>query len=52
MRKKNNPNELTTREKSILEFICQKIWDSGFPPTVREIGEAVVCARHPPCTII
>ena len=37
MRKKNNPNELTTREKSILEFIRQKIWDS---------------ARHPPCTII
>lgn len=41
MRKKNNPNELTTREKSILEFIRQKIWVSGFPPTVREIGEAV-----------
>ena len=41
MRKKNNPNELTTREKSILEFIRQKIWDSGFPPTVREIGAAV-----------
>ena len=41
IRKKNNPNELTTREKSILEFIRQKIWDSGFPPTVREIGEAV-----------
>ena len=41
MRKKNNPNELTTREKSILEFIRQKIWDSCFPPTVREIGEAV-----------
>ena len=33
--------ELTSREKSILEFIRQKIWDSGFPPTVREIGEAV-----------
>ena len=41
MRKRNNPTELTTREKSILEFIRQKIWDSGFPPTVREIGEAV-----------
>ena len=41
MRKKNNPNELTTREKSILEFIRQKIWASGVPPTVREIGEAV-----------
>ena len=40
-RKKINTNELTTREKSILEFIRQKIWDSGFPPTVREIGEAV-----------
>ena len=40
-RKKINTNELTTRDKSILEFIRQKIWDSGFPPTVREIGEAV-----------
>ena len=41
MRKRNNPNELTSREKSILEFIRLKIWDSGFPPNVREIGEAV-----------
>lgn len=39
--RRNNPNELTTREKAILEFIRQKIQKSGFPPTVREIGEAV-----------
>ncbi len=33
--------ELTTREKSILEFIRKKIWEDGFPPTVREICSAV-----------
>lgn len=33
--------ELTSREKSILEFIRQKIYEDGFPPTVREICTAV-----------
>lgn len=33
--------DLTTREQSILEFIRRKIWDDGFPPTVREICSAV-----------
>lgn len=39
--RRNDPNKLTTREKAILEFIRQKIQKSGFPPTVREIGDAV-----------
>ena len=33
--------ELTTREKTILDFIRNKIWQDGFPPTVREICTAV-----------
>lgn len=33
--------ELTTREKNILDFIRSKIWQDGFPPTVREICTAV-----------
>lgn len=33
--------ELSTREKAILEFIRKKIWEDGFPPTVREICKAV-----------
>lgn len=32
---------LTSREKSILEYIRQKINESGYPPTVREICTAV-----------
>lgn len=32
---------LTNREKSILEYIRQKINESGYPPTVREICTAV-----------
>lgn len=33
--------DLTTREKNILDFIRSKIWQDGFPPTVREICTAV-----------
>ena len=33
--------ELTSREQSILDFIRQKVWEDGFPPTVREICQAV-----------
>lgn len=32
---------LTTREQNILDFIRQKIQESGYPPTVREICNAV-----------
>jgi repressor LexA len=33
--------EPTPRQRKILEFIDQTIKDNGFPPTVREIGQAV-----------
>lgn len=33
--------KLTSREQSILDFIRKKIEDSNFPPTVREICQAV-----------
>lgn len=32
---------LTSREQSILDFIRDKIWKDGYPPTVREICKAV-----------
>ena len=32
---------LTERQQQILEFIDQQIRDRGYPPSVREIGEAV-----------
>lgn len=32
---------LTTRQKQILEFIRRQIRERGYPPSVREIGEAV-----------
>src|SRR5436190_20471746 len=32
---------LTARQARILEFIRQTVRDRGYPPTVREIGEAV-----------
>lgn len=33
--------ELTSRQRQILQFILQHIEVRGYPPTVREIGEAV-----------
>ena len=32
---------LTSRQKAVLEFISEQIESRGFPPSVREIGEAV-----------
>ncbi|HEX8100135.1 MAG TPA: transcriptional repressor LexA [Actinomycetota bacterium] len=32
---------VTTRQQRILDFIKQTVRDRGYPPTVREIGEAV-----------
>ena len=32
---------LTTRQQRILEFIARTVRERGYPPTVREIGEAV-----------
>src|SRR5437773_8848818 len=33
--------EMTGRQQRILEFISQTVRERGYPPTVREIGEAV-----------
>ena len=33
--------ELTPRQQRILDFIAETVRDRGYPPTVREIGEAV-----------
>lgn len=34
-------DDLTSRQRRILEFIQTTVRDRGYPPTVREIGEAV-----------
>src|SRR5437899_55750 len=34
-------DDITTRQRRILEFIRKTVRDRGYPPTVREIGEAV-----------
>ena len=34
-------NELSGKRKEILEFIAAQLRDRGYPPSVREIGEAV-----------
>ena len=36
----NTGKALTSRQREIYEFICQKIEVNGFPPSIREIGEA------------
>src|SRR6266542_6531982 len=33
--------DVTPRQRRIIEFIQQTVRDRGYPPTVREIGEAV-----------
>ncbi len=33
-------NELTSRQRKMLRFIDQYIADNGYPPTIREIGDA------------
>ena len=40
MRKKD-PNSLNQREKAIVKFIEKQLKKNGYPPSVREIGEAV-----------
>jgi repressor LexA len=37
----NSSNDLNHRQKIILEFIQERIKNHGYPPSVREIGEAV-----------
>ncbi|HOD13272.1 MAG TPA: transcriptional repressor LexA [Spirochaetota bacterium] len=39
MTQKENQKEMTIKQEKIFEFIKFKIKESGFPPTVREIGE-------------
>ena len=34
-------SDITSRQQRILEFIAETVRDRGYPPTVREIGEAV-----------
>ena len=34
-------DDLTARQRRILEFIAKTVREMGYPPTVREIGEAV-----------
>lgn len=34
-------DEITARQRRILEFIKKTVQDRGYPPTIREIGEAV-----------
>lgn len=35
------PGKITTKQEEILEFIKQQILQKGYPPSVRDIGEAV-----------
>ncbi len=35
------PHKLTPRQRQVLDFIEQQTRDRGYPPSVREIGEAV-----------
>lgn len=35
------PQRITRRQRQVLEFIEQHMLDKGYPPSVREIGEAV-----------
>lgn len=35
------PEPLTARQRRIVEFIARTVRERGYPPTVREIGEAV-----------
>ncbi len=36
-----NKARLTRRQAEILDFICRSVRSRGFPPSIREIGEAV-----------
>src|SRR2546422_7960124 len=39
--KRNNPAPLTERQREVLNFIDAEVQQRGYPPSVREIGEAV-----------
>ena len=42
-------SDLTDRQRKILEYITQTVDDRGYPPSVREIGEAV--GLHSPSSV-
>ena len=37
----SDTTSITPRQQRILDFIAETVRDRGYPPTVREIGEAV-----------
>jgi hypothetical protein len=39
--------KISKRQRDILDFIEQQMRDRGFPPSVREIGDAVTSAVTP-----
>src|SRR6478735_1707652 len=39
--RRNDMDEVTGRQRRILEYIRRTVRERGYPPTVREIGEAV-----------
>ncbi|HEX9856414.1 MAG TPA: transcriptional repressor LexA [Acidimicrobiia bacterium] len=41
MARSNDEGELTARQRQILDYILRTVEDRGYPPAVREIGEAV-----------
>ncbi len=41
MAEREEQDEVTPRQRRILEFIAETLREQGYPPTVREIGEAV-----------
>jgi repressor LexA len=41
VRRVRTVSDITARQQRILEFIAETVRDRGYPPTVREIGDAV-----------
>ena len=47
-----NMEKLTKRQQDILDFIKLKVQEKGYPPSVREIGQAVYSLLVLQCTDI
>ena len=41
MRKKREAGQISEKQQRILEFISEFITEHGYPPSVREIGQAM-----------
>lgn len=39
--------KLTKMQQKIYDYIAETTRQQGYPPSVREIGEAVACAHRP-----